>query len=518
MPPCLREDFPRGIFPPRTETIKTHNQYTTMSKNYFNTLPLRRQLDELGTCRFMDISEFDGGVEAAKGKKIVIVGCGAQGLNQGLNMRDSGLDVSYTLRDAAIAEKRQSFLNASENDFPVGTYEEMLPTADIVMNLAPDKQHTSVVNSVIPHMKEGACFSYAHGFNIVEEGTEIRKDLTVIMVAPKSPGSEVREEYKRGFGAPTLIACHGENDPNGNGIEIAKALCAAQGGHLAGALESSFVAEVKSDLMGEQTILCGMLQAGSLLCFDKMKSEGIDTGYAVKLLQNGWEIITEALKQGGITNMMDRLSNPAKIVAFELSEDLKVIMRPLFEKHMDDIISGDFSQAMMEDWANDDVNLLGWREATGQTEFEKTEAAGEISEQEFFDHGILMIAMVRAGVELAFEAMVEAGIEAESAYYESLHEVPLIANTIARKKLYEMNRIISDTAEYGCYLFAHAAVPLLEEFMTTVDTEVIGKGLEIGDTAVDNRLLVDVNFEIRNHPVEEIGEYLRDAMGNMKAL
>ena len=513
MPPCLREAFPS-----LTETIKTHNQYTTMSKNYFNTLPLRRQLDELGTCRFMDISEFDGGVEAAKGKKIVIVGCGAQGLNQGLNMRDSGLDVSYTLRDAAIAEKRQSFLNASENDFPVGTYEEMLPTADIVMNLAPDKQHTSVVNSVIPHMKEGACFSYAHGFNIVEEGTEIRKDLTVIMVAPKSPGSEVREEYKRGFGVPTLIACHGENDPNGNGMEIAKALCAAQGGHLAGALESSFVAEVKSDLMGEQTILCGMLQAGSLLCFDKMKSEGIDTGYAVKLLQNGWEIITEALKQGGITNMMDRLSNPAKIVAFELSEDLKVIMRPLFEKHMDDIISGDFSQAMMEDWANDDVNLLGWREATGQTEFEKTEAAGEISEQEFFDHGILMIAMVRAGVELAFEAMVEAGIEAESAYYESLHEVPLIANTIARKKLYEMNRIISDTAEYGCYLFAHAAVPLLEEFMTTVDTEVIGKGLEIGDTAVDNRLLVDVNFEIRNHPVEEIGEYLRDAMGNMKAL
>lgn len=489
-----------------------------MSQNYFNTLPLRRQLEELGTCRFMDISEFANGIDAAKGKKIVIVGCGAQGLNQGLNMRDSGLDVSYTLRDAAIAEKRQSFLNASENGFPVGTYAEMLPSADIVMNLAPDKQHTSVVESVVPFMKEGACFSYAHGFNIVEEGAEIRKDLTVIMVAPKSPGSEVREEYKRGFGVPTLIACHGENDPNGNGLEIAKALCVAQGGHLAGALESSFVAEVKSDLMGEQTILCGMLQAGSLLCFDKMKSQGVDPGYAVKLLQYGWEIITEALKQGGITNMMDRLSNPAKIEAFQLSEELKVIMRSLFEKHMDDIISGEFSRTMMEDWANDDVNLLGWREATGESEFEKTEAKGDITEQEFFDKGILMIAMVRAGVELAFEAMVETGIEPESAYYESLHEVPLIANTIARKKLYEMNRIISDTAEYGCYLFAHACVPLLEEFMTTVDTDVIGKGLELADNAVDNRILVEVNFEIRNHPVEEIGEILREAMGSMKAL
>ena len=116
------------------------------------------------------------------------------------------------------------------------------------------------------------------------------------------------------------------------------------------------------------------------------------------------------------------------------------------------------------------------------------------------------------------EAMVEAGIEPESAYYESLHEVPLIANTIARKKLYEMNAIISDTAEYGCYLFAHAAVPLLEDFMKTVGSDVIGEGFGCGSVSVDNRELVDVNYTIRNHPVEEIGEYLRDAMGNMKAL
>ena len=87
--------------------------------NYFNTLSLRDKLDQLGKCRFMDSSEFNEGVEALKGKKIVIVGCGAQGLNQGLNMRDSGLDVSYTLRGAAIAEKRQSFINASENKFKI---------------------------------------------------------------------------------------------------------------------------------------------------------------------------------------------------------------------------------------------------------------------------------------------------------------------------------------------------------------------------------------------------------------
>jgi ketol-acid reductoisomerase len=490
-----------------------------MGQNYFNSLPFRRQLQELGTCRFMDASEFSDGCAYAEGKKIVIVGCGAQGLNQGLNMRDSGLDVAYTLRKEAIAEKRQSFLNATENGFAVGSYEELLPTADIVMNLAPDKQHTDVVNTVVPLMKQGAVFCYAHGFNIVEEGTRIREDLTVIMVAPKCPGSEVRAEYVRGFGVPTLIAVHGENDPRGDGLEIAKALCSAQGGDRAGVLESSFVAEVKSDLMGEQTILCGMLQAGALLCFDKMTRSGIEAGYAVKLIQYGWETITEALKHGGITNMMDRLSNPAKLIAFDLADELKELMAPLFEKHMDDILSGTFSATMMEDWANDDIKLLTWREETGRTAFETTPAADvEIPEQDYFDKAILMVAMVKAGVELAFETMVVSGIEPESAYYESLHETPLIANTIARKKLYEMNRIISDTAEYGCYLFAHACVPLLQEFMAELDTDVIGKGLELEDNSVDNQMLVAVNAEIRAHLIEEVGEELREAMEGMKAI
>ncbi|MDO6737569.1 ketol-acid reductoisomerase [Wenyingzhuangia sp. 2_MG-2023] len=487
--------------------------------NYFNTLSLREQLEQLGQCEFMDRSEFSNGVEALKGKKIVIIGCGAQGLNQGLNMRDSGLDVSYTLRAAAIEEKRQSFLNASENNFAVGTYEEMIPTADLLINLTPDKQHTAVVTAVMPLMKEGACLSYSHGFNIVEEGMQVRKDITVIMVAPKSPGSEVREEFKRGFGVPTLIAVHPENDPEGKGWDYAKAYAVGTGGHTAGVLKSSFVAEVKSDLMGEQTILCGLLQTGSILCFDKMVAEGIDAGYASKLIQYGWETITEGLKYGGITNMMDRLSNPAKIEAFKVSEELKDIMRPLFQKHMDDIISGEFSSTMMADWANDDVNLLTWRAATGETNFEKTPAGDmEISEQEYYDNGTLMVAMVKAGVELAFEAMVDSGIVEESAYYESLHETPLIANTIARKKLFEMNRVISDTAEYGCYLFDHACKPLIAEYVNNAPINLIGKPFGNTSNGVDNAELIAVNKAIREHEVEYIGEELRESMTAMKKI
>lgn len=485
--------------------------------NYFNTLPLRLQLEQLGKCRFMDKNEFSDGVSKLNGKKIVIVGCGAQGLNQGLNMRDSGLDVSYTLREAAISEQRASWKNATENGFTVGTYEDLIPTADLVLNLTPDKQHSPVVGQVMPLMKQGACLAYSHGFNIVEEGMQIRDDLTVVMVAPKCPGTEVREEYKRGFGVPTLIAVHAENDPNGEGMDIAKAYAAATGGHRAGVLESSFIAEVKSDLMGEQTILCGMLQTGSILCYDKMVEKGIDPAYASKLMQHGWEVVSEGLKHGGITNMMDRLSNPAKIVADSLTQELKQIMAPLYQKHMDDIITGNFSTGMMEDWANDDAKLLGWREATTESAFEKSTAGDmDIPEQEYYDNGILMVAMVKAGVELAFETMTASGIIEESAYYESLHEVPLIANLIGRKKLYEMNKVISDTAEYGCYLFSHACVPLLADFMTKVDTDVIGKGLQLTDLGVDNAELIVVNDNLRSHPIEVVGKKLRKYMTAMK--
>lgn len=486
--------------------------------NYFSSLPHRLKVQELGKCDFMASSEFADGVKKLMGKKIVIIGCGAQGLAQGQNLRDSGLNVAYALRQEAINQQRESWKKATENGFEVGTFEQLIPTADLVSNLAPDKQHTSVVNQIVPLMKQGACLSYSHGFNIVEEGTQIRKDITVVMIAPKSPASEVRAEYLRGFGVPTLIAVHGENDPNGDGMEIAKAYCVGTGGHKAGVLHSSFVAEVKSDLMGEQTILCGLLQTGSILSFNKMVEKGIDAGFASKLVQYGWETITEALKIGGITNMMDRLSNPAKIEAFRLAEEMKEIMTPLFKKHMDDILSGEFSRVMMEDWAAGDKNLLTWRAETGETAFEKTPAGNvEISEQEYFDNATLMVAFVKAGVELAYETMVSAGIKPESAYYESLHETPLIANTIARKKLFEMNRVISDTAEYGCYLFDHACKPLLADFMTKVETNIIGKNFNEGvDGHVDNFELVKVNAALRNHSIEIVGAQLRAAMTAMK--
>ena len=129
-----------------------------------------------------------------------------------------------------------------------------------------------------------------------------------------------------------------------------------------------------------------------------------------------------------------------------------------------------------------------------------------------------MVAMVKAGVELAFEAMTDSGIIDESAYYESLHETPLIANTIARKKLFEMNRVISDTAEYGCYLFDHACKPLIAAYVQNAPSNFVGRPFNEGDNGVDNKELIEINTEIRNHPVEEIGDFLRESMTAMKKI
>ncbi|QCI25773.1 ketol-acid reductoisomerase [Buchnera aphidicola (Sitobion avenae)] len=485
--------------------------------NYFNTLTFSQKINQINKCRFMQKEEFNKKNDILKNKNIVILGCGAQGLNQGLNMRDAGLHVSYALKKNSILNKNQSWMNAVNNNFKVDDYESLIPHADLVINLTPDKQHHNVIQKLQKLMKKNSFLGYSHGFNIVEFGEKIRADITVIMVAPKCPGTEVREEYKRGFGVPTLIAVHHENDIQKIGLDIAKAWAFSIGGHRAGVLESSFVAEVKSDLMGEQTILCGILQTASLLCYEKLITEKHNPAYAAKLIQYGWETITESLKHGGITLMMDRLSNTSKIRAYKLSEKIKKILSPLFQKHMDDIISGEFSDEMMKDWENNDKKLLNWRYDTKNTSFEKAPLYDDIiPEQEYYDHGILMVAILKSGIELSFEKMIDAGILEESAYYESLHELPLIANTIARKKLYEMNKVISDTAEYGSYLFSETAYPILKKFISTLETSDLGYSLSC--KPVDNIKLYKINQNIQNHPIEIIGRKLRNYMKKMKAI
>ncbi len=81
-----------------------------------------------------------------------------------------------------------------------------------------------------------------------------------------------------------------------------------------------------------------------------------------------------------------------------------------------------------------------------------------------------------------------------------------------------MNVVISDTAEYGNYLFANAAVPMLRDLVNGLSPELLGKGVDAANNGVDNIELIAVNEAIRNHPVEIVGKKLRGYMTAMKRI
>jgi ketol-acid reductoisomerase len=335
---------------------------------------------------------------------------------------------------------------------------------------------------------------------------------------PEVPGTEVREEYKRGFGVPTLIAVHTENDPNGDGLEIAKALAVGTGGDRAGVLESSPIAEVKSDLMGEQTILCGMLQTGAILCFDKMVEKGIDPGYASKLIQYGWETITEALKHGGITNMMDRLGNPAKLRAFYLAEELKTIMRPLYEKHQDDIMSGEFSRTMMEDWANGDAT------SSSGAPPRRTRPSRRHREHGRGDPGAGVL-RPRHPAGRHVQGRRGAGLRGHGirGHQGGIRLLRVTPRDTADRQHDRAQEALRD--ERGDLRHRRVRLLPLRPRLPPAAGGLHGRhrdgrhrrGLG-GDTTVDNQELIRVNEAIRSHPVEVIGKTLRGYMTAMKSI
>lgn len=81
-----------------------------------------------------------------------------------------------------------------------------------------------------------------------------------------------------------------------------------------------------------------------------------------------------------------------------------------------------------------------------------------------------------------------------------------------------MNRVISDTAEYGCYLFDHACKPLIADYVQNAPSNFVGRPFNEGNNGIDNKELIEINTEIRNHPVEEIGDFLRESMTAMKKI
>ncbi|MDR2080811.1 MAG: ketol-acid reductoisomerase [Campylobacteraceae bacterium] len=239
-------------------------------------------------------------------KKVAMIGFGSQGHAHAENLRDSGVDVVVGLKKGGGSWKK-----AEEKGFKVLSVADAAKIADIVMILLPDELQADVYKDEIePNLKEGAAIAFGHGFNIHFKQILPKKNIDVIMIAPKAPGHTVRNEFKNGGGIPDLIAV--EQDASGNAKAIALSYASAIGGGRTGIIETTFKDETETDLFGEQAVLCGgvtsLVQAG----FETLVEAGYEPEMAYFECLHELKLIVDLMYQGGIGDMRYSISNTAE--------------------------------------------------------------------------------------------------------------------------------------------------------------------------------------------------------------
>ncbi|MGA9632704.1 MAG: ketol-acid reductoisomerase, partial [Candidatus Acidiferrales bacterium] len=193
--------------------------------------------------------EKDANPRALEGKRIAVIGYGSQGRAHALNLRDSGYDVVVGVR------KGDSWNKAKKDGLKVAEPAAAVEGAKLVSMLVPDMTQKALYRELRPHIAKGAALLFAHGFNIHFAQIKPRKDLDVVLIAPKGPGDLVRRQYQQGRGVPCLIAV--AQDASKHAKAIALAYADGIGGTRGGVLETTFAEETETDLFGEQAVLCG---------------------------------------------------------------------------------------------------------------------------------------------------------------------------------------------------------------------------------------------------------------------
>ena len=248
----------------------------------------------------------DADLSIIKKKKVAIIGYGSQGHAHANNLQDSGVKVVVGLR-----KEGASWNKAKKAGLAVKDVAEAVKGADVVMVLVPDEQQPEVYrNDIEPNLKKGAVLAFAHGFNVHYGQISPRKDVDVVMIAPKGPGHLVRSTYTQGGGVPSLIAVH--QDVSGKARDLALSYAAANGGTKGGVIETSFREETETDLFGEQAVLCGgcveLVKAG----FETLTEAGYAPEMAYFECLHELKLIVDLMYEGGIANMNYSISNNAE--------------------------------------------------------------------------------------------------------------------------------------------------------------------------------------------------------------
>jgi ketol-acid reductoisomerase len=303
----------------------------------------------------------DANLEILNGKCVAVIGYGSQGAAQAQCMRDSGVNVVIGVREGG-----KSWKAAKGDEFEVLPIGDAVAKADVVHVLLPDEVHGPIYREEIePNLKSGSALSCSHGFNIVYKEIVPSENVDVIMVAPKSPGTEERKAFLDGFGVPGLIAV--EQDASGNARDIALGMAKAMGFTRAGVLECTFEQETYEDLFGEQSVLCGGLVELMKAGFETLTEAGYPPEMAYFECVHETKLIVDLIYEGGIKRMNEVISNTAEWGEYVtgprvIGPEVKARMK----EALAEIEDGTFARKWLEESRSGAKNLTARREELGE--------------------------------------------------------------------------------------------------------------------------------------------------------
>ncbi|MEW5974049.1 MAG: ketol-acid reductoisomerase [Pseudomonadota bacterium] len=304
-----------------------------------------------------------------QGMKVAIIGYGSQGHAHALNLRDSGVSVTIGLRPGSA-----SAVKAQNEGLRVASVPEAVAAADLVMLLAPDEHQAAIyANDIEPNLKQGATLAFAHGFNILYNQIVPRKDLDVIMVAPKAPGHTVRSEFVKGGGIPDLIAIH--QDASGRAKATALSYASGVGGGRTGIIETTFKDETETDLFGEQAVLCGGAVELVKMGFETLVEAGYPAEMAYFECLHELKLIVDLMYEGGIANMNYSISNNAEYGEYVtgpevINEQSRTAMRNALKR----IQNGEYAKMFIQEGRLNYPSMTARRRQNAEHAIEQTGA------------------------------------------------------------------------------------------------------------------------------------------------
>jgi ketol-acid reductoisomerase len=284
--------------------------------------------------------------KALKGARIAVLGFGSQGRAHALNLKDSGFDVVVGVRKGG-----KSWNKARREGLAVAAPAEAVTGADLVAVLVPDVVQKALYAEVAANLKKGATLLFAHGFNIHFKQIRPRKDLDVVLIAPKGPGDLVRRQYQQGRGVPCLLAV--SQDASGHARARALAYAHGIGGTRGGVLDTTFAEETETDLFGEQAVLCGGATELVVRGFETLVEAGYQPEVAYYECMHELKLIVDLLHEGGLKKMHEFISDTAKYG--DLTRGPRIVnsgVKKEMKKVLQEVQSGKFARQWIAESAS----------------------------------------------------------------------------------------------------------------------------------------------------------------------